>query len=1201
MKRTLSFILALLMCVSLLPLAALAEEEPAAAPAEAVEEVGETSEPAPAPELEPEPEPQPEPEPAAAEAALAEVKALQQTAETEAAGEASAPQETETYTITYYRNDKYAYYAKRIEHNVGDVVDLNEASRYIFHSNSPKMDSTGYCVKYTLAGWNTTSDANGTAYALTDTLIMPDADLELYAVWSESEQYHWELTVEGPGTVTYQPLVVSPGSDAWLTAREGDMVKLYVTGQRKVYVGTIHGFTPTADDGYIFDGWYLYDTTEENKLNVTKLTSQDLKDLVLSNEILDAGRNKIVAKFIENDGSYVSVKFQRDSGDGTVVYYQQMLKIGSDMPTVEDPAWTNHYFLGWDQDVPETVPENDITLTAQWLEGPTNENTPEELYTVRCTTGEHQDETQGMYWGKSNDDIRFDEDRGVYVCTVTLDRIGTYLGVGPACYNVLSGQEHFAEAAWPDSPVIDLVWNEDAGQWEPDGEQIVYVYHETGDEPVPQAVLDKMDPIICVTETGNADNYKELKLIEGTYDVVYYEPTGLDNNTRAAAVVVTDFDAYAAQLGNNYVPDWDSNLHGEDYYVFYLTRELETRTTANGSPYLAWTDWRYDKESTEFWTLGDGVLHNESSSGKELLVTRPAFTLTFTDALGVLPDQVFEVPAGDPYPAYDWTAEGVDPAIAEAVQNEEPVEIDGVWYTFVGWENYPLFFFGSVPTVSGDETFTAIWEPAEVYIVSFTDGVYDGEVFPAVEFVITDGRYPWEEYDGDLDAFLNEEVYPGLYDLQLEDGSIFIGWDPDLYEYAGYDTVTEDVAFEAIWAKPVLVAYRDGADGELFEDVYFDFLMGFYDFPEFQMEDGEGNYLTEPVREGYAFVDWVSFVDEEASYTFEDEDTGFTVNAYVDEDEGYTEFVIYLDAQWEPTAERPVVKAYGCSLSLDGDIAINFYLVIPEAVLEDEGAYVTLNNGEPLLIAEAAYREQSDITLYEFKYRVAAKEMGKDVVLRAFDGDGELLPLHRYSTDKDLTETGYHYSVQRYIRLAQESSTDAELIALMKAMSDYGSKAQMLFGYDTEHAAEIYNADDIAAVSADVLARYERVVTTTDREGVDFTKANLTLESVTTARLFFTVNDGTIGDYSFTVNGKAVDPVARSEGYAIELKNIAAKDLDEMYVVKVSDAEGVCLTVEYCALSYAYLVLDNGEQTQELEETVKALYLYNQAAKAYFD
>ena len=305
-----------------------------------------------------------------------------------------------------------------------------------------------------------------------------------------------------------------------------------------------------------------------------------------------------------------------------------------------------------------------------------------------------------------------------------------------------------------------------------------------------------------------------------------------------------------------------------------------------------------------------------------------------------------------------------------------------------------------------------------------------------------------------------------------------------------------------------------------------------------------------------------------------------------------------VTAVWE---NRPVVKAYGCSLSLEGDIAINFMLVIPAEVFADPGAYVTLNDDTTLPIAGAKIVVKDGITMYEFKYRVAAKEMGKDVVLHAFDGEGERLTLQLYFGGKDLTENGYHYSVQRYILLAIRSSTDAELIALMKAMSDYGSKAQMLFGYDTEHAADIYNPEAIDEVTLDDLKPYRRRTEKTGRMGIVYTSANLTLESETTARLFFTVNEGTIGDYSFTVNGKAVEPVERSEGYAIELKNIAAKELDTMYTVEVSDAEGVCLTVRYSALSYAYLVLNTPSAKPALVETVKALYLYNQAAKAYFD
>ena len=171
----------------------------------------------------------------------------------------------------------------------------------------------------------------------------------------------------------------------------------------------------------------------------------------------------------------------------------------------------------------------------------------------------------------------------------------------------------------------------------------------------------------------------------------------------------------------------------------------------------------------------------------------------------------------------------------------------------------------------------------------------------------------------------------------------------------------------------------------------------------------------------------------------------------------------------------------------------------------------------------------------------------------------------------------------------------------MKAMSDYGNKAQFLFNYNVENVVDLYNSDAINAVTANDLVPYKRVTTKTDRTGIKYTYVNLTLESVTTARLFFTVNEGTIDDYSFTLNGMPVTPFLTSNGYAVEIPNIAAKDLDLMNTVEVSDSEGVCLTVRYSALSYAYLVV-NTNNLDDIKniEACKALYLYNQAANDYF-
>ena len=67
--------------------------------------------------------------------------------------------------------------------------------------------------------------------------------------------------------------------------------------------------------------------------------------------------------------------------------------------------------------------------------------------------------------------------------------------------------------------------------------------------------------------------------------------------------------------------------------------------------------------------------------------------------------------------------------------------------------------------------------------------------------------------------------------------------------------------------------------------------------------------------------------------------------------------------------------------------------------------------------------------------------------------------------------------------------------------------------------------------------------------------------------------------------------------YYVQKYNIAAKNLDEMVTVTVGG-----LTVRYGGLSYVrqVAVLYPDTYGEELANTAKALYVYNQTANAYF-
>ncbi len=309
--------------------------------------------------------------------------------------------------------------------------------------------------------------------------------------------------------------------------------------------------------------------------------------------------------------------------------------------------------------------------------------------------------------------------------------------------------------------------------------------------------------------------------------------------------------------------------------------------------------------------------------------------------------------------------------------------------------------------------------------------------------------------------------------------------------------------------------------------------------------------------------------------------------------DGWSAFGGYI---WIDGALTVGAEVYGSSVSLKGSVALNFFLIVPEELLEDEGLYVKLDE-TVYLVSAAPTRTVGEYKLYQFTVLQHAKQMNDKVTLRVYTGSDEIVPLYRHSNGENLTETGYVYSVQDYIQKTLNTSSDEKLKALVQAMSDYGSLAQAQFNYNTEQRAEVKG--DLDSVTAESIASYESVVTTGTATGLEHKGATLVLEAETTIRLYFTLQEGEISDYTFKQGTKVLTPVATSDGCSVDIPNVSAKDLDKTFTVKVTSSAGTVVTVKYSALSYAYGVLSKGT-TGTLADLVKGLVLYNKAADAYF-
>lgn len=298
-----------------------------------------------------------------------------------------------------------------------------------------------------------------------------------------------------------------------------------------------------------------------------------------------------------------------------------------------------------------------------------------------------------------------------------------------------------------------------------------------------------------------------------------------------------------------------------------------------------------------------------------------------------------------------------------------------------------------------------------------------------------------------------------------------------------------------------------------------------------------------------------------------------------------------------PVFARPAEHAevYGASLSLNGNIGLNFYVFLPESLLSDSGAYVTLDE-DRLPISQAASQTIDGRPAYRFSAEVPAKEMGRKVTLRVFDGQGQAAEL--FLREQDLTQTGFAYSVRDYLDKTIDDCDNLKLLELCKAMRDYGACAQIVFGYDTAHVPALLG--NLDAVTAESLADYKAETTVADDAKLHYYGSSLVLESETSLRHYFKLKEGTIEDYRFTLDGRLVTPVKSGAYWYVELRDIIARDLDVLPVFRAEKDGQIVFERSYGPLSYAFAVLDNADSAPALRDQAAALYLYWQTAEAFF-
>ncbi len=281
------------------------------------------------------------------------------------------------------------------------------------------------------------------------------------------------------------------------------------------------------------------------------------------------------------------------------------------------------------------------------------------------------------------------------------------------------------------------------------------------------------------------------------------------------------------------------------------------------------------------------------------------------------------------------------------------------------------------------------------------------------------------------------------------------------------------------------------------------------------------------------------------------------------------------------SAEIEIVDGLGkvdtWGLTLEGDIRADFMMDLSDVVASDPDAYVSVT-----IDGVETQNKISDITpengLYRIVTNVAAAQMTENINIQIM------------TSDKSGSELVY--SVQKYGNYILENSDDQKMNDLVKAMLNYGGKAQGYFDYNLGNKAD--NGISVSGISipyTEGLAAKKAG----SSENVKFYGASLIHENQTGIRFYFTSTDGKKPTVTFSTAGNEDMPVYEGKNmYYVEVLNIPPHNLCDDITISVDG-----LSVTYSPFYYMHRQYYKSSANASLRELMLAMYSYYHYAAAY--
>ena len=307
------------------------------------------------------------------------------------------------------------------------------------------------------------------------------------------------------------------------------------------------------------------------------------------------------------------------------------------------------------------------------------------------------------------------------------------------------------------------------------------------------------------------------------------------------------------------------------------------------------------------------------------------------------------------------------------------------------------------------------------------------------------------------------------------------------------------------------------------------------------------------------------------------------------------------------------------SLSLNGDIGVNFYLKLTEVEINSSAKVKFELNGEVISTYTIDKTRDANtidgMTLYKASCKVCAPEMA-DTITAALTIDGNDVETDTYSA-KQYADVILSSDYEEKF-LAKEGNTEddyAELATLVQTMLNYGAATQEQFVDEHPDNTVMANDDidyDLVLLKPEELSALDMAVPDKDAinaqlEGTGLTYYGYTmlLHSETKLRFYFqkAAPDTDITGIHLSIGAGESTVTYNAQNYNkkyayVEVPAVPAYELNNVYTLTVGDEN----LGSYSALTYVKDVLTDNELAVDdpLVATATAMYRYHKAAVIWF-